>query len=68
MESWRGTALERGDAHDTLLLGNHVLQGVGHHGGALDTRTDGQVDLYGKLVTVGVWHHALRQLGENPGA
>ena len=45
-----------------------MLQRVGHHGSTFNTRADGHVNLYGKLVTVGVGHHALWQLGEDQSA
>ena len=68
METWRGTAFEGCDTHDALVLANHVFQRVGHSCGTLDSGTERQVDLYGKLVAVGDRHHLLRYLKEHQAA
>ena len=65
MEAGRRTTLEGGDTHHALVLADHVFQRVGHGCGTLDGGTEGQVDLHGKLVTVGDRHHLLRDLEEH---
>ena len=68
MEARRSTTLERGNAHDALFLGYHVLQRIGHSSRTFDTRTRRHVNLDGKLITVGEWHQLLRYALEHQDA
>ena len=56
MEARRGRTLERGDRHHALVLVQDALNGIGQGGSLADGCARGQVDLDGKLVTLGQRH------------